>query len=238
VRSQLHVPGGTATELTSAAGHGADAVVVDLAAVPDPDELVAAREEAAGWLRDGPGTSVWVRINEGADGVRDARAVTCSELTGVVVVGAESATGLAALAVELAEAEEQLNLPIGTVRVAPEIGSAAGLLAAAQLARAPRVGWLGIDERQLCADLGVEPGPDERELLWLRSRVVTACAAAGIAAPIGAVCAEVDDLAALREHTVGLRRLGFQGRACLHPAQLPVVHEVFGTPVPVSPVVA
>ncbi|NUU25071.1 MAG: CoA ester lyase, partial [Streptomycetaceae bacterium] len=26
---------------------------------------------------------------------------------------------------------------------------------------------------------------------------------------------------------LALRRMGFRGRACIHPAQLPVVHEVF-----------
>jgi len=67
---------------------------------------------------------------------------------------------------------------------------------------------------------------------------VAASAAAGIAAPIGPACLGTDDPQRLRTSTEALRRMGFRGRACLHPAQLPVVHEVFaaeGTPVRVPP---
>ncbi len=239
MRSLLHVPAGAPDELDRATACGPDVVVVDLVAVPDPAGLPAARAGIAAWLGGRPAVPVWVRINEGATGVADARSVVRAELAGVCVVGAQSATELAALAVDLAEAEERVDLPIGTVKIAPEIGSATAVLAAPQLAQAPRVAWLGLDETQLCADLGVEPGPDERELLWVRSRVVTASAAAGIAAPVGPVCGEVADLAALRERTLGLRRLGFRSRSCLHPAQVAVVHDVFDTDVvPVSPALA
>jgi citrate lyase subunit beta/citryl-CoA lyase len=239
VRSQLHVPAGAAEELSAARGYGADALVVDLAAVPAPAERASAGQETVRWLRAGQAGPVWVRISAGPAGMADARAVVSRELTGVCVVGAESATELAALAVVLAEAEEKLGLPIGTVKMAPQLESAAAVLAAPQLARAPRVTWLGLGEERLSAELGVEPGPDERELLWVRSQVVAASAAARIAAPVGPLCADVEDLARLRQRTIALRRLGFWGRACLHPDQLPVVHDVFGgAQIPISPVVA
>ena len=61
--------------------------------------------------------------------------------------------------------------------------------------------------------------------------VVTASAAAGIDPPVGPVSRVFADAAALAESTRRVRRLGFVGRACIHPAQIPVVHEVF-TPTP------
>ncbi len=227
MRSHLYIPGGPPDQLNAALDHGADVLVVDLADAVADNDMERARAATAEWLRSAPPATVWVRINVGENGVLDARAVVAPGLAGLCVVGAESATELAALAVVLAEAEEKLDLPIGTVKVSPVLASAAAVLAAPQLARAPRVVRLQIGEADLCADLGLEPGPDELELLWARSRVVAASAAAGIDAPVGAACADLDDLDAFRKSTLALRRLGFRGRACLHPIQLPVVHEVF-----------
>ncbi|MFC6929162.1 aldolase/citrate lyase family protein [Actinomadura yumaensis] len=82
-------------------------------------------------------------------------------------------------------------------------------------------------EADLRADLGVEPGPDGRELLFARSQVVMASAAARIEAPIAPVSTDFRDLDSLRASTLALKRLGFQGRACIHPDQLPVVNAVF-----------
>ncbi|GGT88330.1 aldolase/citrate lyase family protein [Actinomadura citrea] len=88
-----------------------------------------------------------------------------------------------------------------------------------------------LGEADLAADLGVTPGPDESELLWARSQVMAASAAAGLPPPLGPVSTQFRDLGAFRTTTPRLKRLGFRGRACVHPAQLPVVAEVF-TPTP------
>ena len=54
-----------------------------------------------------------------------------------------------------------------------------------------------------------------------------ASAAAGIGAPGGPVSTNFTDLEAFRAGTERLKRLGFGGRAVIHPAQVPVVHAVF-----------
>lgn len=111
--------------------------------------------------------------------------------------------------------------------VSPLVESAAGLLAAAQLATAPRVTHVQLGEADLTADLGLDPDDDGTELLFARSTVVTASAAAGIQPPLGPVSTDFRDLTAFRAGTERLRRLGFAGRACIHPSQVPVVDEVF-----------
>lgn len=148
-------------------------------------------------------------------------------LAGVCVAKAESAAELVALDELLTALERRHGLPAGGLGVVPLLESAAAVLAAPELARAPRVVRLQLGEADLRADLGVDPGPDERELLWARSQVVLAAAAARIAPPIGPVGTEIRDLGAFRESTLALRRLGFHGRACVHPAQVTVVNEVF-----------
>ena len=54
-----------------------------------------------------------------------------------------------------------------------------------------------------------------------------ASVAAGIDPPVGPVSRITADPAALAVSTRRLRRLGFFGRACIHPAQIPVVHAVY-----------
>lgn len=87
-------------------------------------------------------------------------------------------------------------------------------------------------EADLCADTGIDPG-DPGGLLAIRTQVVLASAAAGIDPPIGPVSTDFRDLDALAESTKNLARLGFRGRSCIHPAQVPIVNEVF-TPDPVA----
>ena len=151
------------------------------------------------------------------------RAVVSPALTGVCVA-AESASTLAALAAVIAEAEEAVGLPVGRIAVVPRLESATAVLQAAEIARAPRVARLHLAEGPLARQLRAEPGEDGRELLWARSMVVAAGAAAGLAAPTaaaGPVGADNETSAS------ALRRLGFRGRTCLDEAQVRIVNTVF-----------
>jgi citrate lyase subunit beta/citryl-CoA lyase len=186
-------------------GAGADAYLVD----PAGQNPVASAGE------------VWVRLSPD----HEVRKVVHPTLFGVCVGPTVSATAIAGLGADLAEAEEALGLPVGRIAVAPVIDSAEGVLRVADIARAPRVARLHLDEAVLCAQLGIDPGPDERELLWVRSQLVLASAAAGIAAPVAGACALTGE--DFRRSTVALRRLGFGARECVDPAQLPTIHEVF-----------
>ncbi|WP_436529454.1 aldolase/citrate lyase family protein [Actinoplanes sp. HUAS TT8] len=147
--------------------------------------------------------------------------VTASGLRGLVVAKAtlEQVTALGAL---LDESD-----PAGRLGLVPLLETPQAILAAAGIAAAPRVTRMQIGEADLAAELGVSPGEDERELLFARSAVVLASAAAGIEPPAAAVTTDFRDLDALRRSTRALKRLGFRGRACIHPAQIPIVHEVF-----------
>jgi citrate lyase subunit beta/citryl-CoA lyase len=120
------------------------------------------------------------------------------------------------------------------VRVAEAVGrrplhllveSARGVEAALELARAHvQVSTIGLGEADLRADLGVT---DDGGLLFARSRVVVAAAAAGLGPPSMSVFTDVRDLEALRQSCIEGRRLGLVGRAAIHPAQLSVIEDVF-----------
>ncbi len=109
------------------------------------------------------------------------------------------------------------------------IESALGVERAYDLATChPAVATIGLGEADLRADLGVT---SDDALLWARSRLVVAAAAASLPAPAMSVWANVADLDGLRRSCERGRELGFLGRAAIHPRQLDVIRTAF-TPTP------
>jgi citrate lyase subunit beta / citryl-CoA lyase len=228
MRSYLYVPGDAPARLAKAAGRGADALIVDLEDAVPLALKETARHIVAEYLRSGG--AAWVRINPGDLGLLDAHAMLGPGLLGLCVAKAELAA-LSPLDSFLTDAERATGVAAGSTRIVPLLETANSLFDALAIARSPRVARLQLGEADLAADLGVTPGPEGRELWWARSQVVAASAAAGIDAPVAPVSTNFTDLDGLRESTIALRRMGFHGRACIHPAQIAVVHDIF-TPTP------
>ncbi|MFA1545990.1 CoA ester lyase [Actinomadura chokoriensis] len=224
-RSYLYVPGNAPDKLGKALARGADALIVDLEDAVPPGGKDAARRAVAGWLRSGlpaGGAELWVRINGGAAGEADVRALAgLPALTGLVLAKAESAGQVTAVAGTLDD------LGDATTLLMPLLETAGAVLDVREIARARRVHRLQIGEVDLAADTGIDPGPEETELLFARSMTVFASADAGIHPPVGPVSTITADPVALAESTERVRRQGFVGRACIHPVQIPVVHEAF-----------
>jgi len=222
----LYVPGDRSDMLDKALGRGADSLILDLEDSVAPDRKELARATLATWLSDlsdaTPRPALWVRVNPLAALAADLEAVAASgRVDGICRPKTRSAADVRHLAALL----DGLSSP---ARIAPILEDAGAVLAALDIADAsPRVARLQLGEADLCAATGIVPGPDESELLWARSQVVLASAAAGIDPPLGSVSTNYRNLDRLRESTLRLLRLGFGGRACIHPVQLSVVREVF-----------
>jgi citrate lyase subunit beta/citryl-CoA lyase len=107
------------------------------------------------------------------------------------------------------------------------VETAQGLRLAYETASSPRVAALVIGAVDLGAELGLEPRPDGLEILHARSRVVVDSAAAGIRPPFDVVHLDVKDDVGLEAECAFARSLGFRGKACIHPRQVPIVHRVF-----------
>jgi citrate lyase subunit beta / citryl-CoA lyase len=215
-RSHLFVPG-TRTDLMTKADRGpADVVVVDLEdAVPVPRKEEA-RQALAAWLASEPAGPVWVRLNPAEELAADVSSLRplADRLAGVLLAKAEEPDAVAEAA--------SLGRPVGLF-----LETAGAVLGAADLARLPGVAVLHLGEYDLAADTGLEPGEDEAELAWARAQVVFASAAAGLTPPPAPVSTVVTDTARFRESTLRAARQGFVGRVCIHPKQVPVVHQVF-----------
>jgi citrate lyase subunit beta/citryl-CoA lyase len=220
-RSYLYVPGDREDRLAKAEERGADALIADLEDAVAPSAKERARMTVAEWLRSIPNgrgrPEIWVRVNSGELMEDDIAAVLAPGLTGVCIPKVESQETIAI-------ADKLLS---GDVAITPLIETARAVLAAVEIARGARVSHLAIGEADLTAELGISPSEHAVELAPIRTQIVLASAAAGISAPVGPVTTDFKDLDALRRSTEALKRMGFRGRAAIHPAQVDVINEVF-----------
>ncbi|HXC27388.1 MAG TPA: aldolase/citrate lyase family protein, partial [Stellaceae bacterium] len=76
-------------------------------------------------------------------------------------------------------------------------------------------------------DVNMRWSREEGELAYARARVVTASRAAGIEAPLDTVWVDLQDEEGLEASTRLALGMGFQGKMCIHPNQIPVVNRVF-----------
>jgi citrate lyase beta subunit len=107
------------------------------------------------------------------------------------------------------------------------VETAQGIRRAYETASAPRVEALVLGAVDLGAELGLEPRPDGLEILHARSRVVVDSAAARIRPPFDVVHVDVRDETGLEAECTFARSLGFRGKVCIHPGQVPIVNRVF-----------
>jgi citrate lyase subunit beta/citryl-CoA lyase len=230
-RSYLFAPGSNEKLLSKVFTVGADAVLFDLEDAVAPSEKARARAMVAKAVADSAGNEipVFVRIN-GIDSDwwrTDIRAIVGPGLSAIRVPKCEFASDLIRVNEVLSEAERAAGLPVGAIGVACAIESAKGVLNAQEIARAPRVLHLSFGASDYTRDLAIEHSDDERETLYAKSHIATVSRAMGLDAPVAAVYTKLSDLEGLRRSTEAYRRLGFFGRACIHPSQVPIVNDVF-----------
>ncbi len=215
-RSFLFAPGNDERKLRKALGSGADAVVADLEDAVTPAEKPVARTLSARVLAEAEGDALrLVRVNAaGSEWVADdLEAVGSIGLDGLVLPKA-TAAALGAV--------EGLGLPVVAIVETP-----AGVRGAFELAAAPAVEALLLGAVDLGLALGLEPREDGLELLFARSSLVVDSAAAGLRGPIDQVWTTLRDDAGLQHDCELARSLGFRGKACIHPEQVPVVNDAF-----------
>jgi citrate lyase beta subunit len=108
------------------------------------------------------------------------------------------------------------------------VETAQGLRLAYETGAQARVELLMLGAADLGVELRLEPRPDGLEVLYARSKVVADSAAAGLRPPIDIVHLDIRDLEGLEAGARFARSLGFGGKGCVHPDQIPIVNRVFG----------
>ncbi len=208
-RTFLFVPGDRPDRFAKAAASGADVVVLDLEDAVATAHKELARSAVVAWLENGH--DAVVRVNAAATPwYPDDVAATAGLALAVMVPKAESPADWAA---------------VGTVPVIPLVETARGLTRLASLLEPDQVVRPAFGSVDLSVELGVDPD-DHQALLYARSTLVAAAAAAGAAAPVDGVTVAVNDAEALARDVVAARRLGFTAKLCIHPTQVGAVHDL------------
>ncbi len=243
MRSLLFVPADGGSKLEKAMASGADAVILDLEDSITPERKETARALALDFLKHAATAKqrprLLVRINGLDTGMTDADldAIVAGKPDVIVFPKAEGAASVVHLDAKLTAREAIAGVPEGQIKIlAQAVESSAGLFAAGTFRNASaRLIGLTWGPEDLSAELGAEVNRDVTGELTepyrlARSVCLYAAAAAKLPA-IETVYVDFRNSEGLRRDTEAARRDGFTGRLAIHPAQVPVINEVF-TPTP------
>jgi citrate lyase subunit beta/citryl-CoA lyase len=227
-RSRLYLPGSEPRYFINAGLHGPDAIILDLEDSVHHGEKDAARILVRNTLRtvDFGSCERMVRINQLPLGLEDLSEVIPEAPDLVLIPKVERVEQVTAVdrVVEELKIRNKIDRPIW---IMPILESALGIENAAGIAAASeRVAALTIGLEDYTADLGVAKTSTGAESLYARTRLVNAARAAGVQA-IDSVFGDVGDLGGLQSWGENSRALGFEGMGCIHPSQIPVIHQAF-----------
>jgi len=227
-RTRLYLPGNEPKFFANAGLHRPDVIILDLEDSVAPEEKDSARLLVRNALRsvDFFDAERSVRINQGRPGLEDLRTVVSGKPDLVLIPKCEDADTITVVANELRSLERQHHVG-REILLLPIIESALGVVNAYAIASSSaRICGLAIGLEDYTADIGVERTAEGRESLFARMSVVNAAKAAGVQA-LDSVYADVDDPDGLRQSTLEARSLGFEGKGCIHPRQVGIIHAAF-----------
>jgi len=227
-RSRLYLPGSEPKYFINAALHGPDAVILDLEDSVHHAEKDAARILARNALRavDFGRCERMVRINQLPMGLEDLAEIVPESPDLVLLPKVEKPEHVAETDRMIGELKSRYGIT-RPIWLMPILESALGIENAPAIATASKnVVALTIGLEDYTADMGVAKTSQGNETLYARMRLVNAAKAVGVQA-IDSVFGDVGDMGSLRSWAENSRAMGFEGMGCIHPAQIPVIHEAF-----------
>ncbi|OGE55295.1 hypothetical protein PENARI_c004G10998 [Penicillium arizonense] len=244
-RSLLYVPGSSQRFLDKSRSLTADCVAYDLEDSVTPHMKAEARSLVRRAIDQAAPTGIReraVRINSVDSGLAlgDLTEVLQSpNLSTIVIPKVNSASDLTFVSDVINHTlsqQPQTGTPRPPISLLALVESAKSLTNLTQICAAtPLLQGLIFAAEDFALDLSITRTPSLREFLFARSAIATAARAAELPSTIDLVCtafkSESGDgkpPAVLREECLDGRRLGFNGKQCIHPSQVKVADEVFG----------
>ena len=230
-RSMLYVPATSEKFIEKAHERGADAIKIDLEDAVAPAEKPRARtlvRSAAKVVAKG-GADVLVRINRPLRmAVDDLEASVWPEVQGLVLPKVESSDHIGFLTEIITELEEERGMQRGHIKLMALIETPRGYSNVRDIAHSShRLSAIALGQEDFSAEMGMVE-PEGMSLLSYYQTVQVAAREAGIL-PIGypGSIAEFTDLELFKSNALAARKLGFDGGACIHPKQVPILNEAF-----------
>ncbi|MCB9250719.1 MAG: HpcH/HpaI aldolase/citrate lyase family protein [Ignavibacteriales bacterium] len=227
-RSRLYLPGNEPKFYPNAGLHKPDGIILDLEDSVAPTEKDAAQLIIRNALRaiNFYGAERMVRINQLPKGLDDLEFIVPHNVHVILIPKVESAEQIIELENKVEDLKKKHKIK-NDIYFMPIIESAKGVMNAYHIANASKYNCaLTIGLEDYTADLGTQRTVEEKESFMARSTIVAAAKAVGIQ-PIDTVFSDVNDMEGLRKSTLEIKSLGFEGKGCIHPRQIKVIHEAF-----------
>ncbi len=227
-RSRLYLPGNEPKFFVNAGLHSPDGIILDLEDSVAPTEKDAAQLLVRNSLRsvDFYGAERMVRINQLPKGLDDLKYIVPHNVNVILVPKCESAEQIHQLEKEVEKLKKQHKVE-NPIYFMPILESALGVIKAYEIASASKNNCaLAIGLEDYTADIGTQRTNEGSESIFARQMLINAAKAAGIQA-IDTVFSDIADMEALRQSVIEAKSLGFEGKGCIHPRQIKVVHEAF-----------
>ena len=227
-RSRLYLPGNEPKYFINAGLHKPDGVILDLEDSVAPSSKHDAKFLVRNALRsvDFYGCERMVRINQLPAGLEDLKFIVPHNIHVILIPKAEHAEHIKQVDEVVLKIKKEMHIK-NDIFFMPIIESALGVINAYDIASSStNICSLAIGLEDYTADIGTQRTEEGRESFFARSMVVNSAKAAGIQ-PIDTVYSDVTNMEGLRESVIEAKSLGFEGKGCIHPRQVKVLHEAF-----------
>ncbi len=227
-RSRLYLPGNEPKFYLNAGLHKPDGIILDLEDSVSPSEKDAAQLIVRNALRsvDFYGSERMVRINQLPKGLNDLKYIVPHNVHVILIPKCESPEQVQEVEAEVNKLKKEQNIK-NEIYFMPIIESGLGIIKAFEIASASKNNCaLTIGLEDYTADIGTQRTLEGKESFFARSMIVNAAKAARIQA-IDTVFSDVSDMEGLFKSVLEAKSLGFEGKGCIHPRQVQVVHKGF-----------
>ena len=229
-RTYLFCPGNHSQKVDKVFDSGADVVIIDLEDAVAISEKLATRAVTVEALKRPRRCRGYVRVNaydtEFCYG--DICEIVGPWLDGIVLPKLESVDDLRSVDWLVGNLEREYGMEVGLIDIMPIIETAKGQDRARDIAcGGTRIKRLSFGAGDYTKDLGMEWSLLETELANMRAEMVVASRVGELEPPIDTVFIHIREHAAFFESCNLVRDLGFQGKLCIHPDQVPIANGAF-----------
>lgn len=230
-RSWLFVAGADKGALLAAPKAGSDVLIQELETFTPPHQRPEAwricSEVLLSWRQAGAVTSV--RINPlDSGGLDDLRATMPARPEIIMISLVSTPEQVVALADAITQLEQELNIPVGTTEIVPNVESPLGVVNTMEIATcSSRISAVLVGTEDMVAEIGAQRSRSGEELKYVRSRFLLECAAVGVQA-IDCPYSYADMEGAASDMKTSLA-LGYRAKAIVNTPFVSLVNE-FLTP--------
>lgn len=230
-RTMMFVPGNNPAMIKDAGIYGADSIMFDLEDAVSLEEKDAARMLVFNALQtvDYGQTELIVRINEldSEFGKADIFAMVKAGVHVIRLPKTEKAEDILRVEKVILDAEKYFDYQEGKTLMMAAIEGAEGVLNVQSIAKSSdRLIGIAIGAEDYVTNMKTNRTDDGQELFFARSMIVHAARAANISA-FDTVYSNVENEEGFLNEVKLIRKLGFDGKSCVNPRQIPLVKSVY-----------